>query len=239
MRSDPERADPEFRDFLLEITRPLNGQYPRPWMTRTSEPATARVFLVGKNQATAFPVEIVGSQEEFVDGLLDPVAGRRLYERARGGRPPSPSRLNIDAVVDRLAAHGVTDVLETNVACYSTPSSSDLRKPEHAGGRERGIAVFQALFDRLRPEVVITHGADVRKRLGRVLGVSLPEAPNAPGAAPSSARLSVSRRTGDHIVQFVVLPTLAPPAWNQWSAWAGEHLDEVAGHVASMLSRAD
>jgi hypothetical protein len=32
------------------LTRPVNGQFPRPWMTTMARPEDARIFVVGYNQ---------------------------------------------------------------------------------------------------------------------------------------------------------------------------------------------
>jgi hypothetical protein len=151
------RSVNDFWDFVYELTNPINGQYPRPWMTRSRQPERSKVWLVGVNQATAFPTTAC-THQEFVDSLFDPDASRRLYLRIRPDSSPSPTRVNIDGFVRRIAKHGIDDVLETNVVCYGTRRSAELRRPEHARGRERGEYIFNALLDRIRPRVLIVNG---------------------------------------------------------------------------------
>jgi|TARA_B110000967_G_scaffold171343_1_gene181775 hypothetical protein len=38
----------EFEETISLLTQPLNGQYPRPWMTNLTNPQEADVFIVGK-----------------------------------------------------------------------------------------------------------------------------------------------------------------------------------------------
>jgi hypothetical protein len=76
-----------------------------------------------------------------------------------------------------LRKHDVSAVLETNVICYSTPMSADLRKLVHEGGAKRGEEIFSAIYALIRPKVIISHGTDTAKRLGRYLGNELPTPP--------------------------------------------------------------
>ena len=32
---------------MRKLTLPINGQYPRPWMTFSKDPASSKVFVVG------------------------------------------------------------------------------------------------------------------------------------------------------------------------------------------------
>lgn len=61
----------ELEAGIWKLTRPLNGQYPRPWMTDLTDPVRANVFVVGKNQATGYPVEVVGEQSRHLDSLYN------------------------------------------------------------------------------------------------------------------------------------------------------------------------
>lgn len=108
------------------LTRPLNGQFPRPWMTTMTHPEEARIFVVGYNQATRFSIESVGSHDSYIDALFNRNGRscRDLYARARGSRGPSPTRRNLDALHEMLASAGFADVLETNVVPDYAPSSA-------------------------------------------------------------------------------------------------------------------
>lgn len=39
----------EFEAVIREMTLPINGQYPRPWMTRLTDPRAAKVFWFRDN----------------------------------------------------------------------------------------------------------------------------------------------------------------------------------------------
>lgn len=218
----------ELERVIRELTQPLNGQYPRPWMTGLSDPASAEVFIVGKNQAKGYPVEAVGPRDRYLDALFNRngLTCRGLYD-AITGSAPSPTRRNIDALTARLERRGVTRVLETNVICYSTPMSSDLGLAQHVGGRERGQEIFRALLALIRPRVLIAHGADTIRKLERIVGMALPAPPSRPDD-PVIARSEAQT--------VIVLPSLAPPAYNKWSSVAAAHLDRVAGVVAAELA---
>ncbi|HOB54020.1 MAG TPA: hypothetical protein PK176_14240 [Acidobacteriota bacterium] len=223
--------NPEFEQAVARLTRPLNGQYPRPWMTRLADPLQAKVFVVGKNQAKTFSESLVRSQAEYLDCLFNRNGRscRGLYDRATGGAP-SPTRKNIDRLGEMLRRAGVDGVLETNVICYSTPMSEDLTKEQHAGGRARGTEIFGMLLAHIRPQVIIAHGADTRKELARVLGAPLPEPPT------EHAPLAVAQAgTGDYRPWVFVLPSLSPPAYNTWSRWADRCLAAVACRTAELL----
>jgi hypothetical protein len=134
----------DFEALVRRWNQTLNGQYPRPWMSDLQDPTLASVFIVGPNQATPFPVELVGSQDKFLDALFNP-RGRShaaLYEsvRAGAGKGASPTRRNIVAMSATLRRHGVSGILETNVICYSTPKSADLANAFAPGRGSRGQA---------------------------------------------------------------------------------------------------
>jgi hypothetical protein len=211
---------------VRELTKPLNGQYPRPWMTALADPSTAELFTVGKNQRNGFDVAAVGPHDHFIDTLFNrgPETCRELYDRVAGS--PSPTRRNTDAMVSLLFQGGVTKILETNVICYSTPMSADLRLMQHLGGAARGTEIFKLLLEIIKPRILISHGADTAKKLGAVLGRSLPEPASMP-AKPVFAEVGT-------LTVFVV-PSLAPPAFNMWSAWAREHLGAVSNQAAQIL----
>lgn len=220
-----------FREFAYDLTRPVNGQYPLPWTTLSADPEHARVFLAGMNQATAFPTSEC-SQDEFVETLFDPGAFRRLYLKIRPGGAPDPTQENTDAFVSRLLDRGVDGVIETNVVCYGTPRSEDLNQPEHGEGRKRGEEIFRMLITRIRPAVLIVHGAAPARALGRALGTGLPAPPSTGSANLALARI---KREQFGQIEVIVLPSLSPPEYNKWINWSDEYLKRVADHVARLI----
>ena len=101
----------QFESTIRELVKPLNNQYPRPWMTKLDDPRQADVFIVGKNQSKGYRTDAV-SHERHVAALFNrpPEGCRRLYDELTS--EPSPTRKNIDALVGRLEDVGVENVLE-------------------------------------------------------------------------------------------------------------------------------
>jgi hypothetical protein len=98
---------------IRKLTRSINGQYPRPWITRSKDPASSKVFLVGMNDAKTFPVSKVGSHDRFLNALFNR-GGEDcydLYYHVTCG--PYYTRDNLDSLIGRLEKYGVTDVLST------------------------------------------------------------------------------------------------------------------------------
>jgi hypothetical protein len=211
---------------IRPLTQPLNGKYPRPWMTSLRNPSEANVFTVGKNQRHGYDPAEVGSHDHFVDTLFNRGSEtcRALYDRIAVS--PSPTRTNTDHLVRLLCDRGVSKVIETNVICYSTPMSSDLRAAHHIGGTERGTEIFKLLLRLIQPTVMIAHGTDTVRKLSKVLGRDLPAPPDKPGD-PRPIQI-------DGTVIFVI-PSLAPPAFNKWSSWSSGHLAAVSDQVAEIL----
>jgi len=223
----------ELEAIIRTLTEPLNGQYPRPWMTELQDPRQAKVFIVGKNQAKTFPAAQVGTHELFLDALFNRngQSCRRLYDRLTAGRP-SPTRQNIDRLNMILKRAGVREILETNVICYSTGMSPELDRLEHAGGKDRGRVIFRTLLEHVRPPVIIAHGADTRRELARVLGEELPECPERPDPVTFS-----QVDPGEYRPWVFIIPSLAPPAYKRWSGWADPYLQKVAGVVVRVLGQ--
>lgn len=216
-----------FESVINELTKPINGQYPRPWMTDLSAPLSAKVLIVGRNQAKGYD-EYRLSHTRHLDALFNRngESCRKLYSEMTGDSP-SPTRRNIDYLRELLEHEGVCDVLETNVICYSTPMSSDLNKLSHVGGADRGTEIFRTILRFIQPSVIISHGSGTIKDLGKVLGCELP-APEGVSAVP------ISTLVGD--VTVFSIPSLAPPEWNKWSSGANDLLKAVAKEVASLLA---
>ena len=225
MKQDLEQG--RFRSVIRELTKPLNDQYPRPWMTKLADPFQADVFIVGRNQRTGYRTSVV-SHERHVAALFNDEPGgcRRLYDEVRLSSP-SPTRKNLDALVGSLEDAGVESVLETNVICYSTQMSPDLRLESHVGGASRGEEIFRFLLSAIEPKALIVHGAGAGDKLRSILGCELPD-------RPTSVDDGVSlRRRGE--VLIVAIQSLAPPACNKWKSWAPGHLTRVAEAVADHL----
>lgn len=214
-----------FESAISAATRPLNGQLPRPWMTDLTDPLRAQVLIVGRNPARGYDAATL-DHARHLDALFNRngQSCRRLYDEVVG--EPSPTRRNIDLLRAFLMDAGIDQVLETNVICYSSPMSADLAKPVHAGGREAGTAIFHMLLEYVRPRVIIAHGAGTIRDVGKIVGVALPPARSAPGA-PVHVEASDMR--------LILLPSLAPPAWNRWQGWAGPHLEAAAEMAAAAL----
>ncbi len=56
-------------DEIWGLTRKINGQYPRPWMTNLTDPMNAEVFIVGGNQATPYTDDEIQSHDQHLDIL--------------------------------------------------------------------------------------------------------------------------------------------------------------------------
>lgn len=200
-------------------------------MTDLTDPTKAEVFIVGRNQATAISAEHAGDHDEYMEALFNRngQSCRTLYDRARAAAAPSRSRINIDKLTAKLKAAGITGIIETNVCCYSTPMSADLARAEHADGRQRGHEIFVAVLECVRPRVLVAHGDGTVRELAHVLGTSF----SAPPSGPTPP--AITKVHGRFDMGVITIPSLAPPAWNKWSAWADAHLDAVAKAVVGVL----
>jgi hypothetical protein len=224
MTSTPTRAH-AFESAIKAATRALNGQLPRPWMTDLTDPLGAQVFVVGRNQARGYDASTL-DHTRHLDALFNRngQSCRALYDELVGA--PSPTRRNINLLRTLLMDAGVNRVLETNVICYSSPMSADLAKPAHTGGRELGTAIFRLLLEHVRPRVLIVHGAGTIRDVSAIVGVALPPARDEPG---TPVYVDVAG------MKLILLPSLAPPAWNRWQGWARAHLEATAEMVADTL----
>lgn len=215
------------RELADVVVGPVEDGYLRPWMC-AGDPAAARVFLVGANPATPFPIGAI-DRESYLDALVsDGDRLRELYLRVRGGSP-SPTRRHIDHVVALLAHHGVTPVLETNVWTLPTRDLASLRRADKVVV-DRSSMVIVALMKLLEPQAVVVHGAEATRTLGQLLGRSLePAEPSRPvrwyeGTPPA-----------------VAIPSLSPPRANAWLQRSTDdlHLMAEALRRAITTSRVD
>lgn len=220
------------------LTTAINGQYPRPWMTDLTNPAEAEVFVVGYNPATAYEVGTV-KYERHLNALFNRngESCRRFYAELT---PGTPSRDNIEMFTQKLAQTGVVSVIETNVVCYATKSKSDLSKPEHAGGEERGIEIFRALIGEIRPKAIVVHGKGVSEKFRKALNLP-PSFPSPPDSPDRFATYDVPQGA-----RVFVIPSLALPGFQNWPKaplrsfcnWADEYLTRVAANVAHTVHAA-
>jgi len=229
----------ELEAGIWKLTQPLNGQYPRPWMTKLRDPANADVFVVGKNPSRNYPTDRIGAQSRHVDALFNRnrLTCRGLYDEIAGVKGPSPTRKNIDRLVEQLNAAGVEGIVETNAICYSTPTSTDLFEPIHRGGSQRGGEIFDFLLAMIRPRVLIVHGKSTFDRFKLVLpGKHWPAAPTRPDDKVAKGRPGRS----DYNPLVYPIPSLAPPGFyqNKWNTWCDEYFQRLAADVAAELSSA-
>lgn len=223
---------------IRRLTCCVNGQFPRPWMTDVEHPEKVRIFIVGYNQATSCAAELI-AHDAYIDALFNR-NGRsccELYKLLRGDAGPSRTHGNIDILKDGLAARELTDVIVTNAIFYSTPMSGDLAEVRHQGGKALGREIFVELLEVIRPAVLIAHGARTTRELGRVLFTKLPPAASKQEDGVSCVRVHTKLRGGPSYAPMVfVIPSLAPPKWNSWQAWAQPHLTETCDQVRETLS---
>ena len=216
-----------FEERIRELTEPINGQLPRPWMTSMTDPQNADVFIIGMNQRQQYPADRI-SHQRHLDALFNRngESCRRLYDEVTNGNP-SRTRGNIDKLSEILMQHGIHKILETDVICYSTPMSKDLRQAAHAEGAKRGKEVFRYLLDEIQPPILIVHGAGARKELAAVLGTSGLQ-------SPSSANDVCDVETNRHLI--IPIRSLGQPEFNKWSSWSSELMGQVAARVRDRLA---
>lgn len=104
--------------------------------------------------------------------------------------------------------------------------SADLRLGTHAGGSKSGEEIFRFLLSAIKPKALIVHGAGASKQLASILDVDL-------GNEPISAN-DLRLHYYDAML-IVVIRSLAPPAYYNWSSWAAEHLQNVTRAVAKHM----
>ena len=154
------------------MTEPLDGQFPRPWMTEMKNPLEADVFIVGRNQRKRYSAKDIPHQRHL-DALFNRNGEncRGLYDEITKGKP-SPARVNTDGFVARLIQQDIYNILETNVTCFSTPMSADLRTQAHAAGAKKGEEIFRYLLAEIAPAVIIVHGVGSVKDISAILRIN-------------------------------------------------------------------
>lgn len=221
-----------FERRVRDLTSEINGQYPRPWMTRLKAVKSAKVFVVGNHFSVPYMANVV-EYERFIDSLFNRngESCQAFYEEMTS---KTPSRSNIEMLSEKLTDAGCNAVIETNVCCYGIKKAGCLRHPEHHGGEERGIEIFRTLVEEIRPKAIVVYGKGVCKELSRALELSSPLP-----CPPEKKDDFVQEELADGTRVFVI-PSLGEPAFRNWPKkplesfcnWAGEYLDEVASRVA-------
>jgi hypothetical protein len=215
-----------FEETIRELTQPIDGQLPRPWMTKMANPLEADVFIIGMKQRNGYSEDDI-PHRRHVDALFNRngQSCRGIYDEVTHGKP-SPTRRNIDGLTNRLNQRNIHKVIETDVVCFSTPLGKDLKKSENAEGARKGEEIFRYLLDAIEPTVLIIHGAGSLKHINRILKV--------PGVkVPRTADEVCDYQTDRHLM--IPIPSLAPPGFNMWSSWSPEYLEIVADRVREKL----
>ncbi|HEV8176294.1 MAG TPA: hypothetical protein VGP44_01265 [Gemmatimonadales bacterium] len=212
-------------------------------MSRTTDPASAQAFIVGRNQATPFPVGQLASHDAYIDALFNRYgqshSARYARIRASAGKAGSPTRANTERLTTLLERHGVSGVLETNVICYSSPMSADLSMESHRGGKEAGTRIFRELLSAVQPRILIVHGEGTRADVGKILSQALPPPPTGPEDELARSAVTLGGASGTRPSAVFVIPSLAPPGWNRWSRWAPAYLERLAIAAAGILARSE
>ncbi len=225
----------KFEKLIRKLTTEINGQYPRPWMTDLKAPSRADVFVVGYNPATAYLSNEV-SYERFIDSLFNrngETCGKFYAEITK----QTPTRDNIEMLVEKLTKVGVSSILETNVVCYGAKSKKYLRRREHAGGKTRGTEIFRELVEVIRPKAILLHGKGVCDEFRHSFNLSL--LPDPPDTKDKFVQINLDLKT-----ELFVIPSLALPGFRNWPPfplesfcnWADEYLDEVSKRVLQVVN---
>ena len=224
----------KFEQLIRKLTTEINGQYPRPWMTDLENPSCADVFIVGYNPATAYPSNDV-NYEHFIDSLFNRNGEtcRKFYDEIT---KQTPTRGNIEMLVDKLTKIGVSSILETNVVCYGAKKKKYLRTREHHGGKARGMEIFRKLVEEIHPKIILIHGVNVCKEFRR--SFNLPSLPKPPDTKDKFVQIKLDWGT-----ELFVIPSLALPGFQTWPqfplkpfcSWADEYLDEVSKRILKVI----
>ena len=217
----------KFEETIRKLTEPCNGQLPRPWMTKIKNPLESDVFVVGKNQSKGYSSRNIPHQRHL-DALFNRngESCRGLYDEITNGKP-TPTRRNIDRFVARLNELNIHNILETNVICYSTPMSADLRSQAHAGGARKGEEIFRYLLTEIAPTVLIVHGVGAVNHASTILKINGLK-------VPRSTDEIWDVQTEQHLI--IPIPSLAQPEFNKWSSWSEGYLEKVAIRVRDKLA---
>ncbi len=229
-----------FERAIWKYIQPVDGkngmQLPRPWFTKFDNPLVARIFVVGANQKNGFDPNSIDIHRHF-DGLFNRNGEtcNGIYREATGGKE-SLTRKRIQAyITGKLEERDITDVLETNVVCRSSPQFSDLDK----GEKEIGSEVFRYLLNTVRPRILIIFGKGARQRFAE----SITLVPAERGGidtrlrkiVPNKNSVPTSVSLNDNLEVFCV-PGLVMAGWNEWSGWIDAYTDKLADEVAKRMN---
>ena len=239
-RNSETKTSKSFEKKISELTQLINGQYPRPWMTDLKRPENAKALVVGMNPATAYTKKHVKSHSQFMDVHFNRNGHdcRSFYAtvRAEDDRPSSPSRINIETLTKKLVENEISEILETNIYCYSTPKFRDLNKKEHPGGKEKGLEIFEVILAGIRPKIIILHGAKVRKEFVKIFDRTIPTFPMVGTIPKKTTELFKSKvRFETHTSTVFVIPSLSAPGSDHWKSWADDYLVSVVKSVKRHL----
>jgi len=207
---------------------PINGQYPRPWFTDLKRPDLADVFVVGRNQATTYSVDRL-THEKHIDSLFNRNNESCLFEYQifRPGKS-SRTRSNMNSFISALNRHNIINIIQTDLICYSTPQSYDLKTQYHRPGMIRGREIFSYIYKYIKPRIVILFGLGTIKDFRKHFGIAIPDAPT---------RLAEPPFIEADKTQYYSVRSLAPPAWNSWHSWAEDYFEKIAGAVSKVLEK--
>lgn len=202
---------------------------------RDDDPASATVFVVGYNPAKEFSEKACSekgiSHKKYVAALFndDKNAHRELFYQLHPKQ--SPTREATQELV-RVIGHErplLQAVIETNVICFSTPKARDIKKPENAIGRTRGLELFKVLVRTIKPRVMIIHGAKAKKELDEALHLN-PIVPQAPTKLPTLPIFN-DYETNYGKLRIFPIQTLSPRAssvWWEWKSWRVDYYKLIA-----------
>ena len=223
---------PELEKLIRPLTLPINGQFPRPWSTDLNDPSSAKVFLIGRNWGVPFLMQDVGSHNRFIDAMFNRngESCKRLYDKITNHVPTRTKRV-YSRLQEVFAAREIDKIIETNVICYGTRGNAKvLNQQEHRGGRERGISIFRAVLEAIRPPVLICHGTAAASDFAKILGCNV-SGPQREFHEPVPFRLPVA---GYRPAVFII-PALAAPEYNKWCRWSERYFQSLANAVRAEL----
>lgn len=162
------------KDFEKKLRSALEGHFkPRPFVC-DGNPYICDVFIVGFNAATEMDAdfwEFWHEEDGFSKGKwFDAYVAERAEMPLKPGKTRrnkvSSTRQRIEWIV---TAAKPSNCLETNLYSKATPEAKDLSKDE------MDSSVFELLLNEFKPKVIFSHGADARKHLELLSGITLPE----------------------------------------------------------------
>lgn len=228
----------EIRNRVSAVEHDGVHQWPRPWFTDLLSPLDAEVFIVGANQRTVFPLELIG-EEEHLDSLFNRNARtcERMYLTIRKGGKPSLTRKRIyELLTTKLRAEGVSGIVETNVKCVSSAQYRDLL-PQHM---DIGGEIFDFLLKVIRPKYLIQFGSGCRSDFAKAIAATENIKSHKPLLELLEAAVPKSPDQKPRAVEFAgfkifPIPGLVQGGWNPWRSWADDYTTLLARQIACDL----